>query len=206
VDGSVATLGQGPPVPSLLSNVVGISAGPDTSLFVQGNGTVVGSFDIPVGSFNPPTGVRAASVGYNYTLYLKNDGSVVGSDVPVGLSNLVAIAAGGPHNLALQDNGTLTIWGGNNPLSTLTNVAAIASGARFALAITTNPPPPILSVQSDGVNVTLSAPVSVSGYVLEAADSATDGFTNAVTLEDLGDGKLRLPTSSSVKMFRMRKQ
>jgi hypothetical protein len=150
--------------------------------------------------------VRAASVGYNYTLYLKNDGSVVGSGVPVGLSNIVAIAAGGPHNLALQNNGTLTIWGGNNPLSTLTNVAAIASGARFALAITTNPPAPMLLAESDGASVILSAPISVSGYVLEASDGATGGFTNAVTFEDLGDGKLRLPMSSPVKIFRMRKQ
>ena len=33
------------------------------------------------------------------------------SDVPAGLSNVVAVAAGGQHSLALKADGTVVAWG-----------------------------------------------------------------------------------------------
>jgi len=33
------------------------------------------------------------------------------TNVPAGLSNVVAIAAGGYHSLALKQNGTVAVWG-----------------------------------------------------------------------------------------------
>ena len=58
------------------------------------------------------------------------------TDVPAGLSNVVAVAGGGIHSLALRTDGTVVAWGGNSPNANgqsdvpagLTNVVAIDAG------------------------------------------------------------------------------
>ena len=49
------------------------------------------------------------------------------STIPVGLSNVVAIAAGGFHSLALEADGTVVAWGNNKYGQT--NVPALAQNA-----------------------------------------------------------------------------
>jgi hypothetical protein len=83
-------------------------------------------------------------------LVLKSDGKVViwgqnsllynQTNVPAGLSNVVAIAGGDIHSLALRSDGTVVGWGGNNfgqaniPAG-LSNVAAIAAGSIHNVAL-----------------------------------------------------------------------
>jgi hypothetical protein len=60
--------------------------------------------------------------------------------VPAGLSNVVAIAAGGYHSLALKSDGTVVAWGDNsqNQCSVspgATNAVAIAAGTAHSLAL-----------------------------------------------------------------------
>jgi alpha-tubulin suppressor-like RCC1 family protein len=62
-------------------------------------------------------------------------------NVPVGLSNLVAVAAGGSHTLALNSAGRVTAWGRNdygqtNVPADLTNVVAVTAGNLHSLALT----------------------------------------------------------------------
>ena len=63
-----------------------------------------------------------------------------------GLTNVVAIAAGGSRCLALKREGTVTVvWGDNYPYLPseplhLTNVIGIAAGENFCLALQTNAP------------------------------------------------------------------
>jgi PKD repeat protein len=62
------------------------------------------------------------------------------ADVPGGLTNLIAIAAGGFHNLALSANGSVTAWGYDGAGETdvpagLTNAVAIAAGDYHSLAL-----------------------------------------------------------------------
>jgi alpha-tubulin suppressor-like RCC1 family protein len=62
------------------------------------------------------------------------------SNVPVGLSNVVAIAGGWTHSLALKADGTVTAWGRNDEgqatvPSGLSNVLDIASGEYHNLAL-----------------------------------------------------------------------
>jgi alpha-tubulin suppressor-like RCC1 family protein len=65
------------------------------------------------------------------------------TNVPPGLTAVVAIAGGGYHNLALQANGTVVAWGNNYFGQTdvpagLTNVVAIAAGGSHSLALQAN--------------------------------------------------------------------
>src|SRR5439155_10850096 len=82
------------------------------------------------------------AAGSYHQLALNGDGTVVAwgsnsngqTNVPVGLSNVVAIAAGDNDSLALKSDGTVIGWGGDNswvqttPPAGLSNVVAIAAG------------------------------------------------------------------------------
>src|SRR5688572_15379800 len=62
------------------------------------------------------------------------------TDVPPGLTNVIAIAAGRSHSLALKADGTIVGWGGDemglkNPPMGLSNVIAICAGASNTMAL-----------------------------------------------------------------------
>ena len=62
------------------------------------------------------------------------------TNVPRGLTNVVAIAGGGYHSLALKADGTVVAWGDNflnqtNVPPVLTNVVAIAAGVNHSMAL-----------------------------------------------------------------------
>jgi len=85
----------------------------------------------------PPISAGASSlVAWGYNLFGQ-------TNVPAGLNNIVAIAGGGFHNLALQANGRVVAWGLNtlgqtNVPAGLTNAVAIAGGNYDSLALTGN--------------------------------------------------------------------
>ena len=65
------------------------------------------------------------------------------TNVPVDATNVMAIAGGGYHSLALQTNGTVVAWGCDDSGQTdvpadLTNVVAIAAGYLHSLALQAN--------------------------------------------------------------------
>jgi len=74
---------------------------------------------------------RVVAWGYNYYHQC---------NVPASLSNVVAVAAGGSHNLALKQDGTVVAWEWNNsgqcnvPVG-LSNVVAVAGGYFHSLAL-----------------------------------------------------------------------
>lgn len=68
------------------------------------------------------------------------DSSSGQADVPAAATNLIALAAGGAHVLALSADGTVTAWGGNACGQTTvpaaaTNVLRIAAGESHSLAL-----------------------------------------------------------------------
>ncbi|MEW6426816.1 MAG: SBBP repeat-containing protein [Thermodesulfobacteriota bacterium] len=100
------------------------------------------------GQSNVPAGltdVFAIAAGHYHSLALKADGTVVAwgagttsltsggsngvewgqSMVPAGLTNVVAIAAGERHSLALKDDGSIVVWGENTPNNQGTVPAAL---------------------------------------------------------------------------------
>jgi alpha-tubulin suppressor-like RCC1 family protein len=95
----------------------------------------------------------------SHIVALKNDGTVVAwgrdfegqTNVPTGLTNVKAIAAGFAHTVALKTDGTVVAWGCIRPFASgdvnygqcavpagLTNVAAIATGAFHTVALKTD--------------------------------------------------------------------
>jgi len=61
-------------------------------------------------------------------------------NVPAGLSDVVAVAGGGEHSLALKQDGTVVAWGANyygqcNVPVGLNNVVAVAAGGDHSLAL-----------------------------------------------------------------------
>src|SRR4030095_9716800 len=98
----------------------------------------------------PGTRFTAIAGGWDHTVALKSDGSVVGwgynlfgqATVPVAAkSGVVAIAAGGVHTVALKNDGSVVAWGSNFNLQTdvpdgaRSGVVAIAAGGAHTVAL-----------------------------------------------------------------------
>ncbi|MBI5388033.1 MAG: putative Ig domain-containing protein [Verrucomicrobia bacterium] len=82
------------------------------------------------------------------------------TSIPSGLGNVVAVAAGGGHSLALTTEGRVVGWGWNafgrtNIPTGLSNVMAIAAGGAHSLALV-RPPAPRLTASRQGANLVLS--------------------------------------------------
>ncbi|MCR8658644.1 S-layer homology domain-containing protein [Paenibacillus endoradicis] len=88
------------------------------------------------------------SAGWNYSLALKPNGTVIGWGLnnhnqaapPIDLDEVISVSAGDHHSLALKSDGTVIAWGDNGvgesdvPVG-LTDVVAIAAGWKHSLAL-----------------------------------------------------------------------
>jgi outer membrane protein assembly factor BamB len=118
--------------------------------------------------------------------------------VPEGLSNVVAMAAGSTHNLALKSDGTVVGWGAANfgkttPPAGLSNVVAVAAGDSHSLALKydgtvagwgnngsgqTNPPPGLADVVAIAAGYDHSLALTGNGMVVAWGGSPLFGQTN----------------------------
>jgi hypothetical protein len=119
-------------VPTGLADVVSVAAGIAHTLAIKSDGTLVAwGQNAGTNLIAPPpglTGVVAASISLSgsstnnsttHTLALKSDGTVVAwgyngegqTNVPVGLSGVVAVSAGTSLSMALKSDGTVVTWG-----------------------------------------------------------------------------------------------
>jgi len=123
----------------------------DGTVTAWGGLNLYGQTTIPAGL----THVAAIAAGGEYwwpdsahSLALKTDGTVVGWGYngfgqvvsPLGLSNVVGVAAGRSHSVALKGDGTVVTWGDNgygqrNVPAGLSNVVAVYSEGFFTVAL-----------------------------------------------------------------------
>ncbi|MSU57550.1 MAG: hypothetical protein EXS35_05125 [Pedosphaera sp.] len=214
-DGTVVQWGQGS-APADLSNVVALAAG--AALKNDGRLVVWPTFvpSAPM-TLNGLSNVVGVAIGQGFGLAIRTGGTVtygdnvtggqyyVGPTNLPGFSNVVAVSAFG-HGLALKSDGTVLGYATTLP-GGLTNVSAISAGNGYSLLITTNPPPPVLAANATGTNVAISTPVSVSGYVLESADTPAGPFTVIETFTNApaAGATLDYPRNGPKKYFRLRK-
>ena len=169
-----------------------VSAGRFYSSGLMTNGTVVhwGSYAVTQSGLS---NLMQISSGTAHSLGLLVDGTVVGwgednsygqLNPPVGLTDVVAVAAGGEQDtvgipsaansfsMALRRNGTVAVWGGSlygqtSVPSNLTNVAAIAAGGTHCLALLSNG---LVRAWGDaGTPATINVPANLSNVVSIAA-------------------------------------
>jgi hypothetical protein len=182
-DGIVVQVSRGPmedkPPPADLTNAISIAAGDNVAVALRADGTVrVWGADIG----DPPTdltNVVAVSAGWEFCAALKADGTVRcwgGFAEPPGLSNVVAIAAGGGRHLAvLKGDGTVMCWGGYSSAVTnvppgLSNVAAITAGYEFTVALKSDGTVVAWGENSKGQ---CDVPASLTNVVAVSAENAS---------------------------------
>jgi alpha-tubulin suppressor-like RCC1 family protein len=121
------------------------------------------------------TGRKAVAWGYNTNDYYYQYENYGQASVPAGISNVVAVAAGGRHNLVLKSDGAVVAWGYNN--SNQTNVPAGLGGIEMIAAGGTS--------RSGGgessLAVKTNGQVAAWGYVQNAASNAPVNLTNAIS-------------------------
>jgi len=158
-NGTVIGWGASPfsTVPASLSNVVAIAAGSHQSFALKKDGTVLawGTNGVLMNGVLADTSniVAIAAGSDDHDLALSKDGAVIAwgnnnagqTIVPPGLTDGIAIAAGGSHSLTLRKDGTVVAWGENNAGQAtvpagLDNVITISAGAMSSVAIVAQSP------------------------------------------------------------------
>jgi len=177
-------------IPATATNVIAIAAAGTVDLgmpcmALRGDGTPA-TWGYSTRDPMPPTNAidlvaisLGASGGTANNLVLRADGTIINwsssTKVPpayVTNGNIVAIAAGGTHQLALRDDGTVVAWGSNTSGQTnvppnATNIIAIAAGTSHSLAL-----------RADG---------TVIGWGLNTSGQAT-ALSNAVNVAAIAAG------------------
>ncbi len=168
----------------VVSNSSGVVHAP-IQRFTTGRALIAWSGDsfltnVPSGPSNWVTsissGMDAGGDGPGHGLAIKPDGTMIGwganwygqANVPAGLSNVIAVSAGGTFSVALKADGTLAAWGDNRvgqidvPFF-LRDVVAIATGGYHGVAL-----------RADGTVIgwNSSVPAGLSNVVAVAAGLA----------------------------------
>lgn len=139
-DGTIIGWGsavRGFSVPPTATNVVAIADG-TYNLALRADGTVLTLPQSDQGAV-PALTVAGIASGPGGSFLVKTDGTVVGigSTVPSSVSDVVQVAPGGLHRLALRRDGSVIDWRfpGTTVPASVTNVVAVSAGIAHSLAL-----------------------------------------------------------------------
>jgi len=135
-----------------------------------------------VTSLSPDISFSAPRIlGWGYNLYQE-------TTIPLGLTNVQAVAAGRHHSVVLKNDGTVVAWGDNtykqtNVPSDLTNVIDVKAGDWFSIALTA------------------SGRVVAWGDNLLGETNVPPGLSNVVTVAAGSSHALALTTDTTVRAW-----
>ena len=165
-------------IPQGLNKITAVACGSVFSIALRNDGTLVVWGDTPRNpALNVPTGlanVKAIAAGYSHCLALQSNGVVVawgsgsGTNLPAGLTNIIAISANGGINaseqdlsLAIRADNTVIAWG-NNPYGETNVPAGLNSLASVAVSAALDHG---LALVNDGRPQILQPPIGLTTYV-----------------------------------------
>jgi alpha-tubulin suppressor-like RCC1 family protein len=142
-----------------------------------------GSYSVVVSNFLGMTRSRDAQVLISLIGAWTADSSSGLTNVPPGLTNVLAVAAGARHVLALKGDGTVAAWGADDSQQTdvpanLSDVVAIAAGPNRSLALTADG---TLTAWGDSGSAQRTMPPNLTGVVAIAC-----GATHTLALQSGG--------------------
>jgi hypothetical protein len=180
-------------IPPGLNNVIAISAAghnvalrSDGAVVVWGN-NIAAVTTVPAAATGATAISAGNTVGNSYTVAVRSNGTVIAwgvppssstTNVPPGLTGVIAVAAGNNHVLALKNDGTVIAWGDNfagaaTPPPGLNAVVAVRAGQGTSFAI-----------KSDGTVVGWGSAVVPPG--LNGIIDLQDGATHTIALRTNG--------------------
>jgi len=194
-------------LPAELDDFVGYAENPNYGFVINADGTVTGWGANWEGVLNVPDGLSnvvavAVGKGLSIGLALKADGTVVkwgrrelALPLPTDLTNVVAIAAGGYHALALRRDGTVSPWltfdtdfGQTKVPDDLNNVVAIGAGFFFSVALKADAtavawgriefPPGLTNLTAIAVGRNHSSTLTRDGTAVAAHSAVPPGLAN----------------------------
>ncbi|HEV2696152.1 MAG TPA: LamG-like jellyroll fold domain-containing protein [Verrucomicrobiae bacterium] len=126
------------------------------------------------------------------------DGGSGQTNVPAGLTNVIAVAGGANHALALKNDGTVVAWGSNSLMQTnvppgLANVVEVSGGVQHSLALSSSG---IVTAWGDNSQNQTNVPAGLSNVVEVAAGGfhslalKADGTVAAWGANNLGQTNL----------------
>jgi alpha-tubulin suppressor-like RCC1 family protein len=212
-------------VPAGLNGVKSILAVWNYSVAVKSNGTVVAWGVNDVGQINVPgglSGVSGVAGNNNYCMALKTDGTVTmwgRYPNPPALNNIVALAAGETHALALTSTKQVIAWGASQSGATavpgsLTDPLVIAASWNYSAALqrTGGSPQNLLLInprrQNNVFYVSFSSQAGVN-YTLEYKNVLTDSSWTSLSPVAGNGSSLTLSNGSALaprRVYRVRAQ
>lgn len=213
-DGTLVEWGAPATLPVGLASVTAVAANDTHTIVAKADGTVEIFGSPAITLLATPTNVIQVAADDSFYA-LCSDGTLLdlaalATPLPSPLADLAAVSVRSSRCLALGNDGRITAWGRAAVPSLTNSFSRISAGGLYCLALTTDLPTPRLALKVTPNGCQLAAPIAVSGFVLEAAETLPGLFTpvdlatETIAPAEANDPSVTLPASHAHRFFQLR--